>query len=454
MMLSTHVPEGIGSVLTNVSTLSHASMKYREILRFGLSVALGLGLTAGSFLKAADLNDQPHNEAHVAPDSSTSSDNVVRTEGRLSRWLDMNTLSFSYRYRNMADSNGFHLFATGQQRSLVDGRVKLDREGRYSVNFHVSSGRYFSWAYADNIGPGFGDLAGQSLNSFTPAQTAKFFTAIGADPFTDNIASRGWEMYFRQLYFSASPIDQIGLEYGSLAIEKGASTEVTSYDEDGYLAGERLRIRDPKHLFVDQIVTTFGYVGDYFTPNFFARGDRLTQSNYHQFLAQKGMGKRLLASVDYTSHNKVDTMREAVRVSVPESHVLDSARLELYQRTNEVVLQGARFGTGAGFAFTGTKTIHKSFQLEAGYSAIDANFPVLSGSRFLESVAYNINADTIGIGRRPFVRASVKVGPYANLFGFYTHQLSSKYYTLNQQGMNFGATIDFKKLLEKKAHLF
>lgn len=366
----------------------------------------------------------------------------------------MNTLSFSYRYRNMADTNGFHLFATGQQRGLIDGRFKFDREGKYSVNFHVSSGRYFSWAYADSIGSGFGDLAGASLNTFTPAQTAKFFTAIAADPFTDNIASRGWQMYVRQLYFSASPIKQLGFEYGSLAIERGASTEVTSYDEDGYVTGERLRIRDPKHLFADQIVTTFGYVGDYFHPSFFDRGDHLTRSNYHQFLAQKAIGKRLLASVDYTSHNKVDTMREAVRVNVAESRFLDSARLELYQRTNNVVLQGASFGTGAGFAFTGTKTIRKTVTLEGGYSAIDSHYPVLTGSRFLESVAYNLNADTIGIGRRPFVRASVKVSPYASLFGFYTHQLASDYYTLNQQGMNFGATIDFKKLLQDKVHLF
>ena len=44
------------------------------------------------------------------------------------------------RYRNMFDDNGYHLFGFGQQRSLADGRVKLDREGKYSIHSRASGG--------------------------------------------------------------------------------------------------------------------------------------------------------------------------------------------------------------------------------------------------------------------------------------------------------------------------
>jgi hypothetical protein len=35
------------------------------------------------------------------------------SEGPLSRWLDLNTLSFSMRYRNVANMDGVHLFDFG-----------------------------------------------------------------------------------------------------------------------------------------------------------------------------------------------------------------------------------------------------------------------------------------------------------------------------------------------------
>jgi len=381
----------------------------------------------------------------------------VGAEGPLARWLTMNTFSFSYRWRDLADSNNYRLFDTGQERTLIDGRFKLDAEGKYSVNFHVSSGRYFNWAYADSIGKGFGDSATGSLGRYTPAELGQLYGAIAADPvgtadITNHLASRGWETYFRQLYFSATPIKQVTLEYGGLGIERGVNTEITSYDEDGYLAGERLRLRDPQHLYFDQIAVTYGYLGDYFVPNFFDRGDRLAQSNYHQFLVEKNFGHRLKASADYTWQNRTDTLREAVLVKVPESRILDSARLELYQRTDAVSFQGETFGTGAGFAFTGSKTFAKKFQLEGGYDTVDQNYADLAGSRVL-AISFAFNGDSYSIGPRFFTRANYRIDPYFTLFGFYTHALATDYYMLNRQGMNFGLTVDLKNFLDNKFHL-
>jgi hypothetical protein len=78
--------------------------------------------------------------------------------------------------------------------------------------------------------------------------------------------SRGWGMPVRQLYMSATPISQITAEFGGLGIERGVNTEMTSYDDDGYMTGERVRFHDPKHVFFDQIAVTYGYLGDIYFP--------------------------------------------------------------------------------------------------------------------------------------------------------------------------------------------
>lgn len=386
-----------------------------------------------------------------------TSDSSQGTEAPASRWLTLNTLSFSYRWRDVADSHGYHLFDAGQERALIDGKLKLDGEGKYTVNFHVSTGRYFNWAYADSIGAGFGSTAANSLPYYSPTQLANLYAAFAADPkgyadFSSHIASRGWRLGVRQFYFSGTPIKQITFEYGGLGIERGANTEITSYDEDGYLAGERLRIKDPQHLFFDQVAVTYGYMGDYFTPNFFDRADRLTQSNYHQFLVDKRFGRRFKASADYTWENRTDTIREAVLVKMPETRILDAARLELYQRVNAVTLQGETFGSGNGFAITGSKNIAKRFLLEGGYATIDRSYAALAGDRVI-ATGFAFNGDSWGLGSRIYTRANLKLNDYFTLFGFYTHSVNETYYLLTRQGMNFGMTVDFKNLLNNKLHL-
>jgi hypothetical protein len=191
----------------------------------------------------------------IATDHSTGDDLFLDRKALVDR--DLNTLSFSFRYRNQMSSNGFRYFDNGQQRSLIDGRLKLDADGKYAVHFRVSSGQTFNWAYSDEIGNDFQYLASASKASLPAAVLRRDYYAVLADPAayqTDRqVPSRGWQMNFRQLYFSATPVKQLSFEYGSLGIERGASTEATTYDEDGYLTGERLRILDPNHLFFDQI---------------------------------------------------------------------------------------------------------------------------------------------------------------------------------------------------------
>ena len=113
---------------------------------FALTMALS---GSAEKLLAADDTDNASPKADNDKTSTSTSGEGVR------RWVDLNTVSFSFRYRNQMSSNGDRFFDNGQQRSLIDGRLKLDADGKYAVHFHVSSGQTFNWAYSDEIGNDF-----------------------------------------------------------------------------------------------------------------------------------------------------------------------------------------------------------------------------------------------------------------------------------------------------------
>ncbi len=433
--------------------------------RFGLFILCAAVLVPGSYaadpaaVASPDGSVADVGQPEPAGNASDSAPSVDSHEGKLSRWLDLKTLSFGMRYRNAADTDGVHLYDDGQQRSLIEGRVKLDAEGKYSINFRVSSGRDFTRAYTDVVGGTFADNAPRAVAAFPADQAAQFAQSSALDPSAlatlhEFGITRGWEMSARQFYMSASPIKQLTFEYGSLGLNRGFGTEITTYDEDGYITGGRLLIHDPSHLFVDEVSVTYGYEGDYFTPNFFGRVDRLSQSNYHQFLVSKKLfGKRLGVSADFTGDKATHTMREAVYARIQEARMIDSLRLELYQRLNDRPLLGYTFPAAAGYAVTGSKTFRKNFQLEGGYAQIDADYTVLGDNRILDVNAYALNGDAFSIGNRLFARANYKASSYLSFFGFYTHQINTDFYNQVRQGMNFGVTIDFKSMLVDKLHL-
>ena len=387
----------------------------------------------------------------TAPSTSSDADQ----EGRLSRWLDINTLSSSLRYRSLENSGGIHMFDFGQHRELVDGSFKLDREGKYAIHFHASSGRYINWAYADAIGGQFSDQVPLNTPHLPSSVGGALFHAIQVDPeglaYARGIDSRGGYIYMRQLYLSATPVKQVTFEFGSLAIEHGENTEATSFDDDAYIAGERVRVHDSEHLYFDEIDGTWAYLGDAITPNFFSRGERLAQNNYQQYLVKKEFG-RIGVSTDYTRLRGTNTMREAIRAKLPELHLIDSARLELYQRTNNVAFYGVNFSSGAGLSVSGSKTIAKRLQLEGGYASIDSNYAAYSGSPFLGAIGFSWNSDSFMTGHRFFTRGNLKVASGVSLFAFFTHDLDEAPYVINRQGVNCGMTVDLAPWMHK-AHL-
>lgn len=420
--------------------------------------ALIFGLAAGVILAE---------DASSASTEKASSDvtNVAApapVEGKLSRWLSMDELSVSSRYRNSYNTNGRRVFDNGQERSIVKGKFKFDEEGKYFIGFRVTSGTYFNWSYANFGGVDYGSAIATNRAFYTPQHAAAVAPTRTADPVgrlvLSHLVANGWAMYVRDLYLSASPVSFLTFEYGGIPIERGASSEITSWDEDGYMQGGRVRIKLPKYLLVDQFVTTVGFIGDPTTPNLFKRGERFGETSYRQFLAEKHFGKRLHASVDFTDQIGTHTMREAVRVNTPEAHFVDSARVELYQRMNSLPLPAYVAKSGYGWSASAAKKLYKKYSVEGGYADIDPDYGVYSTSSLLTTGGFPLNGDAWQLGRRFFGKVGIQPTSYLSFFGFYTHEVNPErtptYFGFNRQSINGGLTIDFKSILSDKMHLF
>ena len=106
---------------------------------------------------------------------------------------------------------------------------------------------------------------------------------------TTSILAGGRQFFVRELNVSATLVQWLAMEVGSFAIEKGYSSEITSFDDDGYISGERLSLRDQKQFWFDQVTLTSAYFGDFDKPNLFARTDGFAKSNYRQLAAKKAV---------------------------------------------------------------------------------------------------------------------------------------------------------------------
>ena len=388
----------------------------------------------------------------VAPTPASTS-----TKPLTDRWLDLIDLSNVERYRNSYNQGGFHSFEAGQERNLVEARIKLDPEAHYFIGVRASSGRYFNWSFAEFAGASRTDrvtqgrLDGQLGAARTPAETVENNLAKTADPAGYAVSqtyTNGWEFYVRELYMSATPVKAVTAEFGSFGFERGYASEITTFDNDGYLMGERLRIQDPKHLFFDQIGFTTADFGFINVPNVFARGSGFGISDYRQAFVKKQLNRRVGFSADYTSLIGTNTLRQAALVGTKESKFVDSVRVETYQRLNTITLQGLPIAGGSGFAVTADKQIGKRFNIDGGFASVDEGYTVYGNSRYLHSSGFTLNGDTYGLGNRPFTHASLKIAPGVTAFGFYTHAVGSgvaaRVLDLNLQGLNAGLTFDLK----------
>ena len=145
----------------------------------------------------------------------------------MSRWLEVQNATLNLRYRFIETTSGVVTTNQLQHRESLRGRVKFDKAARYSVNFGLFTGTRFTSGW-DNTGWGLADAQ-------------------------KNLA-------FKAIYLSAVPVPGVEAQYGGFYILRGESTELTTYDEDGYVIGQRVSIRRPRDLYLDEISATVGYL--------------------------------------------------------------------------------------------------------------------------------------------------------------------------------------------------
>lgn len=292
--------------------------------------------------------------------------------GAFSRALEIQTASLSMRYRYIKNSQGVVTSDHLQHREVFSGRLKFDNAGRFSLNAKAASGSNFigSW---NNTGIGTGTI---STN-----------------------------LHLEHLFLAAEPVKGMELQVGGMDVMRGENTEITSFDNDAYIVAERLRIRRPKDVFFDDIAVTFGFLGDTAQPDLRKRFHRLKQSNYHQFLVAKKLGKRAAVSMDYTFQSGAETLRESISVQTPELHFLDSVRVENYQRMD--------VRRNAGLAFTAEKKPVKKLTLSGGFARVDRSYG-------------GLNADRMQSGNRLFFTGTVAVTTEFTVATFLTHTVGTQ----------------------------
>jgi hypothetical protein len=206
-------------------------------------------------------------EETPAPRASTAQ--MPRTDAPhpIARWLDAQALDVSARYDYIEDARARTLQNRIQTQGQIRGRLKLDDAGRYSVHAGLTTGNNFSSGWnATGIGTGEG--------------TAR--------------------IYLTQLFVAAEPLNGIEVQYGSVYPARGQSTEITTYDNDGYITAGRLSLRRPRQLFLDDITVSVGYVGYLDRAFVFDRTGAFSRQNYWQLLASKEVLPGLTVSTDYS----------------------------------------------------------------------------------------------------------------------------------------------------------
>ncbi|HEY3132837.1 MAG TPA: hypothetical protein VGL91_25520 [Acidobacteriota bacterium] len=319
----------------------------------------------------------------------------------ISRWLEIPSLSINARYRFIQTTEGVTTTSHLQYRDSVVARFKFDEKGRYSLNAGMHTGTTFISGW-DASGWGRG---GQGITNH----------------------------YLKQLYFSAKPIKGLELQYGGFSLLRGESTEATTYDNDGYIVGQRVSLKRPKDFFFDEISVTYAYLGDSTKPNLNKRFSRLKKSNYHQFLLSKKISPRATVSADYTFQSGIETLRQAVTFNVPELRLIDRLRFENYQRVDVL--------PAYGFFLYGERRIFDRATVGGGYASIDRNYSVLNTDRF------QLNADKFQKGSRLYLMGSYDVHPCVTVSAYWLPAVANDYALANQQHFQLVVSYDLAKAL-------
>lgn len=304
-------------------------------------------------------------------------------------WLDLQSVSLGLRYRMLENHLGSRVQNWSDHHQGLKLRVKLDRAARYSLSAVAFNGDSFTASW---------NLRGISEQSSN-------------------------RLFVKQLFVTAKPHSDIEFQYGGLPIVRGESSEITSYDNDGYLMGQRLTLSP--HRVVDELTLTAGYLGDLRTPSVTDRWHRLSEINYRQVLAKKQLTDRLTATADFTDEDGEQTLRQGV--GIRPAKVVDLIRVEAYERVN-----GPR---GAGGAITAEKPFGRT-RLAASFASIDAQYRSVNGDRY-------------GRGRRLSLTTTTAIARDMSLQVFLTHAFDGDLAMANRTRLDVHVRYELANLLKQ-----
>jgi hypothetical protein len=332
--------------------------------------------TAGGSLEPPRIANISAPPVPALPDVDPAGNAGNLNESKFGRWFDFSKIMLASRYIHAENSSGATTVTQIQHRQDLTGRFKFDAQGSYALHFWVNSGRRFTAGWDE--------------------------TAAGPRRANANL-------YLKHLFLSLRPVKGVEVQYGSFDFLRGQNTEITSYNNDGYLTGQRLIVRRPKELFFDEIGVTYASFGDLNLPNINKRYHRLTQSNYHQFLLSKNIGKRATISGDYTFVDGAETLRQAVKITTPELKLVDNVRFENYQRLD--------INRAYGFAVLVEKALTKKWNFIGGYTQVDPKYG-------------NVNADKVFQGKHLYLLTNYNLTDELSFGVFHGHLLEKTSLTL------------------------
>jgi hypothetical protein len=307
--------------------------------------------------------------------------------------LDLQSATLGLRYRMLENHLGSQSQNWSDHHQGVRLRLRLDRAARYSLTAAAFNGDSFQ--------------AGWNLRGLRDGQSSN-------------------RLFLKQLFVTGKPRNGIEFQYGGLPIVRGESSEITSYDNDGYLMGQRLTLA-PKHL-VDELTLTAGYLGDLRSPSVTSRWHRLSDINYRQALVKKKLTDHLTATADYTDDDGEQTLRQGVVIRPIRAYV-DLIRLEAYERISRQC--------DAGGAITVEKPFGRT-RLAASFASIDDSYRPVNGDRY-------------GRGQRLSLTSTTALSHDISLQIFVTHALDDDLVMANRTRLDVLLRYELAALLRQFA---
>ena len=181
------------------------------------------------------------------------------------------------------------------------------------------------------------------------------------------------DLHLKQLYFAAAPVSGLEFQYGGLYVARGEGTEITTYDNDGYLTGQRVTVKQPKQLWFDEVSATQAYLGDAKVPDMWNRYQRLTESNYYQVLVRQESweARRRLRGLHRSGRRPDVAQRDRIQGADGRARRL---RFEGYARSEVGP-------TPFGWALTLDKKVGRT-SMSGGYASIDEHYGGLNGDYY------------------------------------------------------------------------